>query len=225
MTEWLHRQGFTYKMPKGTPLKADSAKQAAFIEYYENLLNTLPEGEPVEFGDGVHPTTATKIGYGWIRKGTDKLIETTASRTRMNLLGSISLETMKVTIRSYKTMNSRAMADHFKKLRPKYSKADKIHLILDRGFYNTGEETREYAEKYGIVLHYLPPYSPHLNPMERLWKVMNKHVRNNRYFASARDFRKAIMDFFEKTWNKIALSMVDRITDNFQLIKQTSSSV
>ena len=63
------------------------------------------------------PMTATKIGYGWIRKGTDKLIETTASRTRMNLLGSISLETMKVTIRSYKTMNSRAMADHFKKLR------------------------------------------------------------------------------------------------------------
>ena len=68
------------------------------------------------------PMTATKIGYGWIRKGTDKLIETTASRTRMNLLGSISLETMKVTIRSYKTMNSRAMADHFKKLRPKIFK-------------------------------------------------------------------------------------------------------
>jgi hypothetical protein len=56
--------------------------------YYETLLNTLPEDESIEFGDGVHSTMATKITWGWIRKGTDKPIDTTASRTRINLLGS-----------------------------------------------------------------------------------------------------------------------------------------
>jgi hypothetical protein len=72
MTKWLHKQGFSYKKPKGTPAKADLQKQAAFIAYYENLLNTIPEDEPIEFGDGVHPTMATKITYGWIKKGTDR---------------------------------------------------------------------------------------------------------------------------------------------------------
>ena len=87
------------------------------------MLKTLPEDEPVEFGDSVHPTMATKISYEWIRKGTDKLIETTVSRTRMNLLSSLSLETMKVTIGSYETLDSSTMEEHFKKLRQKYPKA------------------------------------------------------------------------------------------------------
>jgi transposase len=33
-----------------------------------------------------------------------------------------------------------------------------------------------------IKLHFLPPYSPNLNPIKRLWKVMNEKVRNNRLF-------------------------------------------
>ena len=222
MTKWLHRQGFSYKMPKGTPAKADLQKQAAFIEYYENLLNTIADNEPVEFGDGVHPTMATKITYGWIKKGTDKLIQTTGSKTRMNLFGSISLETMKVTIAPYDSINSSAIAKHFQSLRLNYPKAPRIHLILDQGSYNTSKETKESAKKYNIVLHYLPPYSPNLNSIERLWKVMNEYSRNNRYFQNAAEFRKAITDFFEITWDKIAASMTDRINDNFQVLKQVS---
>jgi transposase len=224
MTKWLTRNNFSYKKPKGTPAKADPQKQAAFIQYYEKLLNTISEEEPVEFGDGVHPTMATKITYVWIRVGTHKPISTTASRTRVNLMGSINLETMSVTIGSYETIDSIAMEEHFKKLKKKYPNAPKIHLILDQGPYNTSTETKETAKKHGIVLHYLPPYSPNLNPSERLWKVMNEHVRNNRFFHSAKEFRKAIMDFFEITWPKIAESMVDRINDNFETLKHTSSS-
>ena len=223
MTKWLTRNGFSYKKPKGTPAKADPEKQAEFIRYYENLLNTLPEDEPVEFADAVHPTMATKVTYGWIRKGQDKLIATTASRTRINLLGSINLETMDVTIASHETIDSKAMEKHFAALRKKYPKAPRIHQIVDRGSYNISAETKEAAEKYGIVLHHLPPYSPNLNPIERLWKVMNEFVRNNRVFKNAAEFRKAIDDFFAK-WPEIAQSMVDRINDNFQTINKVSSS-
>jgi len=40
----------------------------------------------------------------------------------------------------------------------------------------------EIATELNIKLHFLPPYSPNLNPIERLWKVMNEKVRNNRFF-------------------------------------------
>lgn len=223
MTKWLRHTNFSYKEPHGVPAKADPEKQAKFIQYYENLLNTLPEDEPVEFGDGVHPTMATKMAYGWIRKGIEKPVLTTASRTRINLMGSINLETMGVTIESYETLNSQAMEGHFEKLKQKYPKAPKIHLILDQGGYNTSKETKEAAAKRGIVLHYLPPYSPNLNPIERLWKVMNEQVRNNRFFHSAQEFREAISNFFDVTWPEIAHSMVDRISDNFQILKSASS--
>lgn len=225
MREWLHAHGFSYKKPKGTPSKADPQKQKEFIAYYEKLMNETAKDEPIEFGDGVHPTMATKVSYGWIKKGkkNDKLIATAASRTRMNLMGSINLETMSLTIASHKTINSEAMECHFKALREKYPKALKIHLILDRGPYNRSQKTQDAAKKYGIEIHYLPPYSPNLNPIERLWKVMNEHVRNNRFFESVDNFRDTIMNFFYEKWPEISSSMTSRINDNFQTLKQVSS--
>ena len=73
----------------------------------------------------------------------------------------------------------------------------------------------------GIVLYHLPAYSPNLNPIERLWKVMNEYVQNNRFFHTAKEFRQSILDFFEKTWPKIAPQMTDRINDTFQRINST----
>ncbi|MDR0625044.1 MAG: transposase, partial [Holosporales bacterium] len=79
--------------------------------------------------------------------------------------------------------------------------------------------TKEYAEKNGIVCHYLPPYSPNLNSIERLWKVMNEYVRNNKFFTNPREFREAICGFFSNTWVLIADTMRSRINDNFQTLE------
>jgi transposase len=221
MTSWMHSHGFSFKKPKGTPLKADPTKQEAFIQAYEKLLAETPEDEPILFGDGVHPTMATKVTYGWIRTGLNKPIATIASRTRLNLMGALNLESMQVTIGSYETIDSATMVEYLDHLKAAYPKAPKIHLILDQGPYNISIVTRDAAKKRGIQLHYLPPYSPNLNPIERLWKVMNEHVRNNRVFESAKEFRREIMGFFEITWPQIALSSIDRINDNFQRFNST----
>ena len=141
----------------------------------------------------------------------------------MNLFGSINLESMQVTIGAYETIDSLAMSKHFEALRQKYPKAPKIHLILDQGPYNKSNKTKEAAKKNGIVLHYLPTYSPNLNAIERLWKVMNEYVRDNQFFQSAKEFRDKIMEFFNITWPQIADQMTSRINDNFQILKQTSS--
>ena len=219
MTKWLHSNRFSYKQPKGTPLKACPIRQGEFIEEYQHLAAHLPEDEVLEFGDGVHPTMATKITSGWIRTGKDKLIPTIASRTRMNLFGSINLIDMSITVNHYETIDSDSIRKHFAALRNKYPNKKAIHLVLDQGSYNRSESTKASATKYGITLHHLPTYSPNLNPIERLWKVMNECARNNKFFASVKEFRDAIMYFFEKQWKLIKDNMRPRINDNFQIIK------
>lgn len=221
MTSWLHNHDFSYKKPKGTPHKADKKKQEEFIKKYDEMIKNIPTNEPVLFGDAVHPTMATKISYGWIRTGKDKLISTTASRTRINIMGSINLKTMVVTITNHETIDSVAMEAHFKKIREQYPDAPKIHLLVDQGPYNISDATKKSAELYGIILHYLPTYSPNLNPIERLWKLMNEYVRNNVFFTLPKEFKNAILDFFNKTWPKIAHSVITRINDNFQVLKST----
>ena len=166
---------------------------------------------------------ATKVTYGWIKKGYDKPIATTGSKIRINLLGTINLNTMRVDVKSYDTINQESMVDYFDKLRVIYptNKHPSIHIISDRGPYNTSKKTQEAAKKHDIVLHYLPPYSPNLNPIERLWKVMNEYSRNNQFFKTGREFRNKIMDFFNETWPKISCDMSGRINDNFERIKST----
>ena len=47
---------------------------------------------------------------------------------------------------------------------------------------------------------------PNLNPIERLWKVMNEHVRNNKYFATAKKFRKKLMSSLVKHFLRYVMS-------------------
>lgn len=221
MTNWLKSNGFSYKKPKGTPAKADPVAQEEFIEEYEKVIKSTPKNEPILFIDGVHPTMATKVTYGWIRTGTNKPIATTGSKVRMNIMGAINLETMRVDVKSYDTINQDSMVDYFAKLREIYpkNKNPKIHIISDRGSYSTSKKTREAAKSEGIVLHFLPAYSPNLNPIERLWKVMNEYARNNQFFKTGKEFKEKINSFFNETWPTIADNMHSRINDNFERIK------
>ena len=92
-------------------------------------------------------------------------------------------------------------------------------LVLDGAGYHRSEIVKDEAKKLNIELIYLPPYSPNLNPIERLWKVMNKHARNGEYFASTKEFRRRIGEFFTITLPKIADTLGSWINDNFQILK------
>ena len=93
-----------------------------------------------------------------------------------------------------------------------------IHLILDQAPYHRADKVVQEAKKLAIHLQYLPPYSPNLNPIERLWKVMNERVRNNRFFKNTKDFRKEIERFFTEIVPQMGTSLGQRINDNFQLL-------
>lgn len=217
MNKWLHRNGFSYKKPKGYPYKASLEQQEQFISAYNKLKATLPSDEGILFMDACHPSMATKISYGWIKKGQSKPIETTASRTRINLIGALELsEISKPIVASYTTVDAESIVDFLKQIR-KYSKIQgAIHLILDQAGYNHCAEVMKAAAKLNIKLLYLPPYSPNLNSIERLWKVMNEHARNNKFFKTANEFRQSINNFFKTTLPKIAEGLRSRINDNFQ---------
>lgn len=223
MNKWLHQHGFSYKKPKGVPHKFDAEKQAEFIRYYEDLKASLAENEPLLFMDAVHPTQATKTTSGWIKTGVDKPIETTGSRTRLNIIGAIKLGALSETItHQYKTINGESICDFFEQIRAFHTSYSTINLVLDGASYHRSAEVVEKAKSLNIKLHYLPPYSPNLNPIERLWKVMNEQCRNNKYFATAKEFRQQINHFFEVILPDISSSLDSRINDNFQVLISAS---
>lgn len=218
LNKWLHQNGFSYKQPKGVPHKFCPSEQDEFITKYELLKAEMAQNDVLLFMDAVHPTQATKVTCGWIRTGVDKTIETTGSRTRVNIVGAIRLGYLEdsVTKQYEKTVNGDAIIDFFSHIKEKYKDKSAINLVLDGAGYHRKKEVVDKAKALGITLHYLPAYSPNLNPIERLWKVMNEHARNNKYFATAKDFRLSLNHFFDATLPTIGATLSGRINDNFQ---------
>lgn len=224
MNKWLHRNDFSYKKPTGVPHKYSAEAQQAFVDTY-NQLKSEASDEPILFIDGVHPTQGTKLAYGWIPKGRKTIVETTGSRTRLNIMGALNLNDIGSTVvREYDTINSLNIGKFFIAIRETYPITQKVHIILDGAGYHRSELVQEWAYVMNIELHYLPPYSPNLNPIERLWKVMNEGVRNNRYFASSKEFREEIHRFFSERLPALAGALSRRINDNFQTLENASSS-
>ncbi len=177
-TNWLKSNDFSYKKPKGGASKADSKEQNKFIHEYKLILQKSSINEPMLFMEGAHPIMEIKITYGWIKTGQNKPIATTAPRTRINLLGTINLKTMRVEeVKSYTTINQEFVSGYFFIFRKGYPKAN-----------NSSKKTQEESRKQGIILHYLPPHSPNLNAIKRLWKVMNEYSRNNQFFKQRKSF-------------------------------------
>lgn len=127
-------------------------------------------------------------------------------------------------VREYDTINSENIARFFIAIRETYPITQKVHIILDGAGYHRAELVKDWAEVMNIALHYLPPYSPNLNPIERLWKVMNEQVRNNRYFTTAKAFREETRHFFSETLPGLAGVLSCRINDNFQTLTNATSS-
>lgn len=217
--EWLKSHDFSFKKPKLVPKNVDPAKQREFIDFYEKLMNEASlEGDPVLFGDSVHPSQQTRPSYGWIKRGKDKPIETTGARKRVNLMGVLNLETMTFGYQDFETINSQSAVEFLKKVETMYPLAKKIHLIWDRAGYHTGQDVKEFLKTSRIKVHYLPPRSPNLNPIERLWKIMHEYVSNNRTYEKFKNFRESLFHFFDKTIPNIKEILISRITDNFQII-------
>ncbi|WP_038254239.1 IS630 family transposase [Xenorhabdus bovienii] len=228
MTKWLHRQGFSYKKPVGAPHKFDADKQQQFIERYTALKETCGQNnEPILFIDAVHPTQSTKLSYGWMKRGKEnvKVVETTGSRTRLNILGALNLQRIEeAVIREYPTIDAKNVILFFGAIRETYPLSQKVHIILDGAGYHRSELVQFFAEVLNIQLHYLPPYSPNLNPIERLWKYANEQIRNNVYFPDAKTFRETFHHFFHVTLPEKGQELVTRLTDNFQTLIPASSS-
>lgn len=215
MTKWLLKNDFCHKKPHGVPAKANQEKQEAFMKAYATLKAASTEDSPIYFADSVHPQHQTQAVYGWIKKGVRKAVKMTACQKRVNIIGAINLATHKVVHQQVDWVNFDNLKIFSEKLCAENPCAKTIHLILDNAGYHKSKEFTEFIKTTNIKIHYLPPYSPNLNPIERLWKVMREQITYNRYYESFSEFTKNLLSFFENIDNFHEI-LKTRITDNFQ---------
>lgn len=218
MADLLKRMGFVYKKPQLVPANASTSVQLEFIEYLEALRSSMGRKDKMYFVDGVHPQHNSVARCGWIRKGCDKSLKSNTGRERVNINGALDPDSLEVIARVDNTLDSNATIGLFKLIESRNQDAHKIVLFVDNARYYYNSEVLGYvdqSEKLEMV--FIPPYSPNLNPIERLWKFMKKKTLYNRYYPSFKEFKEALGDFFMKLpeyYDELARI----ITEEFQII-------
>ena len=97
-----------------------------------------------------------------------KEIPANTGRARLNLSGAIDVISHNVVIQEDHTLNAESTMRFFKKIEEAYPCKRKIHVFCDNAPYDRNKTVRQYLATSKIDLHFLPPYSPNLNPIERL---------------------------------------------------------
>ena len=216
MKDLLHRLDFVYKKPKHVPGKLDSHKQKEFVAEYEKLLKTKGANDPVYFFDACHPQPNSIPAYGWIRRGTDKLLPSNGSRKRVNIHGALNIHTRETVVEFALSVTKESTLRLCRRLLKKHPLSKYIPIWLDGASYYTSPWLREKLKGTRIVVHALPSYSPNLNLIERLWKFFKKEVLYNRYYAKFSDFVKACKSFF-RCRTKYKEELRTLLTENFHL--------
>jgi transposase len=215
VTTLLHSMGFVYKKAKAVPGKANKNEQELFIKKYLRL-RAKSEGK-IYFADSVHPRHNSIISYGWIKKGEDFEVPSNTGRYHLNINGAIDIESMEIVTRTCEWVDADSICELLRALRAKNLSGEMIYLVMDNARYNRSWKVKELACDLGIELVYLPPYSPNLNPIERVWKFFKKKVLYNRYYESKAEFEEVCLKFF-KYIRKYKEELSSLVTDNFEVL-------
>lgn len=146
-----------------------------------------------------------------------KELKSNTGRQRLNINGSIDIETFSPVVDYYDSVDAQSTISLLKNMEKKHPDAEVIYMICDNVRYYRSQKVKEYLEKSKIKLVFLPPYSPNLNLIERLWQFSRKIVLYDKYYEAFDEFKKACKSFFSrsKSYKKEISSL---LTENFQIL-------
>ena len=72
----------------------------------------------------------------------------------------------------------------------------KIVLVLDNARWHHARKLRAWLHEHRriLTLLFLPPYSPDLNPIERVWKLTRRLCTHNRYFPDLAELQSVLFE-------------------------------
>ena len=94
------------------------------------------------------------------------------------------------------------------KLAAEYRKAKRIHLIVDNYIIHSSKKTRRFLAQFGdrVKLHFLPPYCPDDNRIERVWLDLHANVTRNHRCKTIEELMIQVVAFMRAYNQKMKLT-------------------
>lgn len=142
-------------------------------------------------------------------------VRTGSGRQRLNVLGAVGYRTCKmITVINRGSIGAEQVCQLLQEIHRRCRKP--VTIVLDNASYHRAKVVRELAEALGIELLYLPPYSPNLNLIERVWKLVKTLALNARTSADFDAFAKSVTQTVENLETEHRDKLLTLLTPNFQ---------
>ncbi len=189
------------------------------IQLYNCACNS--DKEILLYLDPMHQIHNNENDYAWQVKGIEgtKQVLANTGRRRLNIIGAINPVSFKPTILLTEENCCAEVIEAFlEEIKCQYSQASTICIILDNARYQRSNLVQQKAKYLNIDLIYLPPYSPNLNLIERLWRYFKKKIMKNKYYENYDRFEEAVDQFFQSFDSRL-IDMESLLNFKFGIIK------
>lgn len=172
-----------------------------------NLLKKLQEkvkndNVQVLFFDESRFGTHSKLGHGWFERGARTPVNIKLGFQNFYVYSAISSTNGYSFSLLLPEVNSNNMNIYLERL-SKSLKSEKVILVLDGAAWHKSNELKV---PRNIELLHLPPYSPELNPVEKLWQFIKSKVLRNRFYNNIKELETAVCDFIRGMTNEDIIS-------------------
>jgi transposase len=179
VVRFFHKQGFALKTPQPWSDKQDEQLREKFLQELEQLFNQ-PDVD-IWFADESGFEGDPRPRRRWDKKGRKTRITKNGGHLRMNVIGMVCPRTgqfFAIEASHSDSATYQAFLDEADKT-VSFQRTNNV-LIMDNASWHRKTTTNW----HGWQPKYLPPYSPDLNPIERIWNIMkalwfNNHVCKN----------------------------------------------
>jgi hypothetical protein len=171
-----------------------------------HLLRELPRDETAVFMDEVDVNTNPKIGSMWMTRGEQAEVVTPGTNEKRYLAGSLDWRSGQLTLTfglPRQGRNTDLFLAHLDDLRRRFRCYQVIHVICDNAKPHKAKRVQEYLKQHEgrIVLHYLPTYAPHTNPIERVWWHLHEEVTRNHRCGTMAELLNMVRDWLDAVPN------------------------
>lgn len=160
------------------------------------LVGTLPPEELAFYADEVDIHLNPKVGADWMLPGQQKVVVTPGRNVKRFLAGALDARSGRLLWTAATHKRSGLFIELLRKIDRAYPAARRIHVIVDNYSIHSSRQTQlALAGLPRLRLHFLPPYCPELNPIERVWLDLHAAVTRNHRCATIDDLLSEVHDY------------------------------
>ena len=178
----LHALGARLGRPKPIVLCPWPRKRRELVlQRIRDLEARASEDEPVLYADEVDIHKNPKIGRDWMLRGHQRRILTPGKNEKFYIAGALDVLSGRVHTVGEFAKTSHLFIQLLDELAGRYSRARRVHVVLDNYVIHKSLAVERALLRLGgkVVLHFLPPYCPDHNRIERVWLDLHAHVTRN----------------------------------------------